>query len=107
MCVGPTGTIWASVTQQVSGYRRHHLVSWQPGEKKPIDHGPVAVANPNYTKFKGKKGNPLPYHHGFHTLSNGVFTSKYVTMGVCEGRDGFVNLMVMHPYTLLRLKTPR
>ncbi len=107
MCVGPTGTVWASVTQQVSGYRRHHLVSWQPGEKKPIDHGPVAVANPNYTKFKGNKGNPLPYHHGFHILSNGIFTSKYVTMGVCEGRDGFVNLMVMHPYTLLRLKTPR
>ena len=107
MCVGPTGTVWASVTQQVKGYRRHHLVSWRPGDKKPIDHGPIAVANPNYTKFKGTNGKPLPYHHGFHTLPNGVFTSKYVTMGVCEGRDGFVSLMVMHPYTLLRLKIPR
>jgi len=107
MCVGPTGTVWASVTQQVMGYRRHHLVSWRPGDKKPTDHGPVAVANPDFTKFKGKDGKPLAYHHGFQTLSNGVFTSKYVTMGVCEGKDGFVNLLVMHPYSLLRLKTPR
>ena len=66
-----------------------------------------AHTKPGFTKFKGKDGKPLAYHHGFQTLSDGVFTSKYVTMGVCEGKDGFVNLLVMHPYSLLRLKTPR
>ena len=107
MCVGPTGTVWASVTQQVNGYRRHHLVSWRPGDKQPKDHGPVAVANPNYTEFKGKDGKPLRYHHGFQTLANGEFTTKYTTMGVCEGRDGYVNLLVLAPYTMLRLKAPK
>ena len=57
--------------------------------------------------FVGQNGKPLPYHHGFHQLPNKIFTTKYVTMGVCEGRDGFVNLLVMHPYTLLRIKIAR
>ena len=107
MCVGPTGTVWASVTQRVPGYRRHHLVSWRPGEKQPTDHGPIAVSNPRFTEFKGKDGKQLPYHHGFQTLSNGVTTTKYTTMGVCEERAGFVSLLVLHPYTLLRVKSPR
>ena len=107
VCVGPTGTVWASVTHKVPGYRRHHLVSWRPGDRQPKDHGPVAIANPRYTAFKGQNGKPLPYHHGFHQLPSKIFTTKYVTMGVCEGRDGFVNLLVMHPYTLLRIKIAR
>ena len=31
-------------------------------------------------------------------------TTKYVTMGVCEARDGSVYTLVLHPYSLLQLK---
>jgi hypothetical protein len=107
MCVGPTGTMWASVTESVSGWGHlNHLVSYRAGDKAPVDHGPVSVANPEFTEFKGPDGKPLPFHGGFGQFE-GVTTTKYVTMGVCESRDGqHVYMMVMHPYTLLQVRKP-
>ena len=36
-------------------------------------------------------------------LTSGVTTTKYVILGVCEGRDGYVNIMALHPYSVLRI----
>lgn len=102
LCVGPTGTVWAAITVAHKIGHLLHLVSYRPGEKAPHDHGPVSVANPDFTTFTDKNGKPLPYHAGF-TKVGGVMTSKYVVLGVCEGRDGYVNIMTMHPYTCQRV----
>src|SRR5262249_17289918 len=65
MCVGPTGTMWAAITESHSKVGSLlHLVSYRPGDKAPRDHGPVAVSNPDFTEFTDKNGKPLPFHGG-------------------------------------------
>jgi len=32
-----------------------------------------------------------------------VTTTKYVILGVCEGRNGDVYIMALHPYSVLRV----
>lgn len=102
MCVGPSGTVWASVTQNING-AQHHLVRYRLGDATPRDLGPIAVRNPDFTEFKDASGKDLPFHAGFYKTPDGIFTTKYVTMGVCEARDGSVYTLVMHPYSLLKL----
>src|SRR5262245_42377988 len=104
MCVGPKGTVWAAVTVPHSKLGHLlHLVSYRAGDSKPRDHGPVSVSNPNFTEFTDKQGKPLPFHGGFLKLPSGVTTTRYVILGVCEGRDGYVNIMALHPYSVLRI----
>jgi hypothetical protein len=102
MCVGPKGTMWAAITESHSKVGQLlHLVSYRPGDKAPHDHGPVSVSNPNFTEFTDKTGKPLPFHAGFGKFGD-VTTTKYVTMGVCEGRSGDIYIMVLHPYSVLK-----
>lgn len=107
MCVGPSGRVWASVTAVDGGTHWHHLVSYKPGGSAPVDHGVLTVSNPDFTEFVDAQGKPLPYHAGFFKMSDGTLTTRYVTMGVCEARDGAVYTTVMHPYTLLRVEAER
>jgi hypothetical protein len=103
MCVGPKGTMWAAITESHSKVGQLlHLVSYRPGDKSPRDHGPVSVNNPNFTEFVDKTGKPLPFHGGFAKFGD-VMTTKYVTMGVCEGRTGDVYILVLHPYSVLKV----
>ena len=92
MCVGPTGTVWCAITENKDGGNRLHLVSYRAGDKAPTDHGLVAVAErkPDFT-------GP-----GFDEL-DGHGTTKRVILGVCEGRDGYVNILALQPYTVLRV----
>src|SRR5262249_38622355 len=104
MCVGPKGTVWAAITVPHPKVQRLlHIVSYRPGDSKPRDHGPVSVSNPNFTEFTDKEGKPLPFHGGFVKAPGGVTTSQYAILGVCEGRDGYVNIMALHPYSVLRI----
>ena len=103
MCVGPSGTVWGSVTQTIDAVQRQHLVRYRPSDAAPQDLGPIAVRNPDFTEFKDASGKDLPYHAGFYKTPDGIVTTKYVTMGVCEARDGSVYTLVMHPYSLLKL----
>lgn len=104
MCVGPKGTVWAAVTAPHSKIGNMlHLVSYKAGDSKPRYHGPVSVTNPDFTEFKDKAGKDLPFHGGFMKLPNGQMTTKYVILGICEGRDGHVNIMALHPYSVLRV----
>jgi hypothetical protein len=107
MCVGPKGTVWASITE-ANGLKDvpyvNHLVSYRPGEKAPRDHGPVAIGNPNYTEFTDKNGKPVPFTAGVVKLADGTTTSKWVILGVCEGHDGSVYSLMLQPYTVLQVK---
>ena len=102
MCVGPSGTAWCAVTEMVDGVNLSHLVRYAPGDKVPIDLGPVAISNPDFTPFHDEKGNGLPFHHGI-VKKYGVTTTIRVTLGVCEARDGSVYILAIHPYTLQQI----
>jgi hypothetical protein len=103
MCVGPRGRVWAAITERTEGICLLHLVSYRPGDKAPRDHGRVAVRNPNYTTFTDKSGKLLPFHGGLFKRRDGVTTTRYVVLGVCEGRDGSVYALMLHPYTVLQV----
>jgi hypothetical protein len=103
MCVGPTGTMWAAITESHSKVGQLlHLVSYRAGDKAPRDHGPVSVSNPNFTEFVDKQGKPLPFHGGFGKFGD-VTTTKYVILGVCETRSGDVHILALHPYSVLKV----
>jgi hypothetical protein len=103
MCVGPSGTMWAAITESHSKVGQLlHLVSYRAGDKAPRDHGPVSVSNPNFTDFVDKDGKPLPFHGGFGKFGD-VTTTKYVILGVCEAKSGDVYIMALHPYSVLKV----
>jgi hypothetical protein len=104
MCVGPDGRVWAAVTE--SGLPEGpvvHLVSYRPGDKSPRDHGVIAVANPDFTKFTDENGKPLPGHHTMRKAKDGTLT-PWVPMGVCGTEDGSVYVMTIAPFTLLKFR---
>jgi len=103
MCVGPSGIVWCAITEIVDGMNLLHLVRYAPGDKAPVDLGPVAIRNPDFTEFKDNEGKLLPFHDGFLKHPDGVTTTRVVILGVCESRDGHVNIMALHPYSLLRV----
>ena len=108
MCVGPKGTVWASVTEPTpEGVSLNHLVTFRPGDKSARDLGPVGISNPNYTDFTDANNKPLPYHIGITKMPDGVTTSRWVTMGVCEDRAGFVYMLIIQPFTVIQIKPPK
>jgi hypothetical protein len=104
MCVGPSGAAWCAVTEKVDGIQMLHLVRYRPGDQTPSDLGAVEVSNPDFTDFTDSEGKPLPFHAGFTKLANGKTVTRYVILGVCETRDGNVNILALHPYSLLQVK---
>jgi hypothetical protein len=103
MCCGPKGQVSVAVTESKDGISWCHLVTCKPGDKAPIDHGIVSISNPDYTPFTGTDGKPLPFHAGVHKTKEGVSTPKYVILGVCEAKDGAVNILMLSPYSVLRV----
>jgi sugar lactone lactonase YvrE len=104
MCVGPKGEVWVAVTGKVGNVDTLlNLVSYRPGDKAPRNHGPVAISNPNYTEFKDKAGKILPFHGGLRTMPDGAVTTRYVILGVCQGKDGSVYMLMLHPYSVLKV----
>jgi sugar lactone lactonase YvrE len=106
MCVGPTGEVWAAVTEAAHNIQLLHLVSYRTGDQAPHDNGPVAIRNPDYTPFKDKDGKPLPHHAGLHKMPDGTTTTRYVVLGVGQTRDGAVYALALSPYTLLQVTPP-
>jgi hypothetical protein len=107
ICVGPKGTIWAAITESHSKVGQLlHLVSYQPGDEAPRDHGPVSVGNPNFTELVDQNGKPLPFHGGFGRFGD-VTTRKYATMGVCAARSGDVYILALHPYSVLKISAKK
>jgi sugar lactone lactonase YvrE len=104
MCVGPSGKVWAAVTEHdIPGGAQLYLLSYTAGEKGVRNHGKVGVGNPQDLKFTDAGGKPLPWHHAMRKEKDGTLT-PWVPMGVCEARDGNVYVLTIAPFTLIKYR---
>jgi hypothetical protein len=107
MCVAPDGRVWMGVaaTFEKRG-QLLHVVSYRPGTAACVDHGPIAVKNPDFTDFTSDDGKPLPWHHGYEKSADGTLTPRYVVMGICAAKEGTVYVTTLAPFTLHEIKVP-
>ncbi|MCA9213092.1 MAG: hypothetical protein KDB27_08510 [Planctomycetales bacterium] len=102
MCVGPDGTVWAGVMATFEGLSQvPYLISYTPGDDGPVNHGPIAISNPDYTSFEG------PQKHGVHRPFDEKLIPRYVIMGICAARDRTVYITTLYPFTVHAMKIPR
>lgn len=108
LCVAPDGTVWAGINASFKGREdRLHLCTYRPGDPAPLDRGPIAIANPDYSRFTDAAGKPLSHHHGVHKLPDGTMLPRYVVMGICAAADGTVYVTTLYPFTLHAIRFPR
>ncbi|QJW95227.1 NHL repeat-containing protein [Frigoriglobus tundricola] len=109
LIVGTSGRVHAlyrvdNDTKFGTGYL-HHLVTYDPKTEKAIDHGVLAVKNPDWFDFgPGKGGNPKPWAHGFHKLPDGTYTPLHAHMALIQAKDGTFYATIIYPFTLLKLE---
>jgi hypothetical protein len=104
MCVGPTGTVWAAITESHPRIGSLlHLISYRSAHKHPRDHGAVAIRNPDYAVAKDSAGKPQPLSRGMIKLADGTVTTRHVIMGVCQAKSGDVFVLALGPYTVLKV----
>jgi hypothetical protein len=107
LCVAENGTVWAGVAATFKDRGQFlHVVSYRPGDPAPVDHGPIAIGNPDYTRWTDDQGEALPYHHGVYRLEDGTALPRYVIMGICAARDGTVYLTTLYPFTVHAIRIP-
>jgi hypothetical protein len=101
MCVAPTGVVWCAIKAKYDARRSFpHLISYKPGDATPIDHGPLAVENTDFTPLTDRKGAPLPWHQGFPRFGDGNMIPSTVLLGICVTRDAQY-VLGLAPLTLL------
>jgi sugar lactone lactonase YvrE len=108
LCVAPDGRVWmgVAVTREGAG-QRLHVASYVPGAGACIDHGPIAVKNPDFTTFTGDDGQPLPWHHGYEKREDGTLVPRYSIMGICAAKSGTVYVTTLAPFTLHEISIPQ
>ena len=105
MCVAPDGRVWMGVAATFEGRGQSlHLVSYRPGAEACVDHGPIAVKNPDFTTFTDSAGKQLPWHHGYEKHKDGTLAPRYTIMGICAAKSGTVYLTTLAPFTLHEIK---
>ena len=102
LCVGHRGTVWAAVTEQgLPTGPLLHLVSYQAEIMQPMDHGAIAIANPDFATMTLPDGKPKPWHHTIRREKDGTLT-PWQPMGVCQASNGTVYVLTIAPFTLIR-----
>jgi hypothetical protein len=109
LIVGCDGKVYALMrVDNATGFGKgylHHLVSYDPAEKKMRDHGVLGIRNPDYFDFgPGKDGKPKPWTHGFHKLPDGTLTPLHVHMALYMAKDGSLYATSIYPFTLMKLE---
>lgn len=108
LCVAPNGMVWAGVAITHPNKQQFlHIISYKNGEAGPVDHGPLAIGNPDYTTFTDRKNQPLPWHHGVYRYGDGNLVPRYAMLGICAARDGTIYATTLAPFTLHEIRIPR
>ncbi len=83
----------------------HHLVRFLPSTNAMEDLGVIKVENPDFFDWdaKGPDGNPKPWTHGFHRLPDGTLTPLHAHMALITTADNTIYVIVIYPFTLLKL----
>ena len=101
MSIAPGGLVWAAVRAKFDARRRFaHLVSYKPGDASPVDHGPIAIRNTDFTTFVDRKGEPFPWHQGFPRFGDGNMVPNTGLLGICVTRTSQY-VLSLAPLTLL------
>ncbi|HPP67185.1 MAG TPA: hypothetical protein PKX05_04635, partial [bacterium] len=108
LCIHPDGRVyclWRIFNETGFGSGNlHHLIRYNPKNKKMEDLGVIAVKNPDYFDFNSHAlGNPLTFSHGFHKLPDGTLTPLYEHMAMIATRDGTLYITILYPFTLLKI----
>ena len=108
LCVAPNGTVWAGIAATFPKRGKFlHLVSYVPGSSGPVDHGPLAIGNPDYVETQTADGKVKPWHHGVYRLADNKLLPRYVIMGICAARDGTVYVTTLYPFTVHAIRVPK
>jgi hypothetical protein len=111
LSIATDGRVYSTIridneTKFGTGYL-HHVVRFDPAEKKMSDLGVIAVKNPDFFDFKGPQAkNPdgsLRPRHGYHTLPDGTLTPLHVILSTIVAKDGTIYATTLYPYTLMRI----
>lgn len=106
---GPDGKVYAAIAvpnnkTYGTGDQLSHLTRFDPATSKVEDLGVLAVKNPDFFNFAaGADGKAPPFSHGYSTLPDGTLTPKYQPLGSIVARDGTTYVLILYPYTLLRV----
>ena len=104
MCVAPTGIVWAAVTAAYGKGRSFaQLVQYKPNDPAPVEVGPLAVRNPEFTTFTDRKLVPYPWHQGFRRFGDGNLIPTSVMLGICATREAQY-VLSLAPFTLLEAR---
>lgn len=104
LCVAPSGVVWAAVRAEYGKQRQFaRLVSYKPGDEAPLDHGPLAIENPDFTTFADRKGVAFPWHQGFPRFGDGNMIPGTVLLGICVTREAQY-VLGLAPLTLLETR---
>jgi hypothetical protein len=107
--VGPDGRVYAAIavlndTGFGTGYQLNHLARFDPKTGGFEDLGVLKVENPNFFDWSpGPEGKKKPFTHGYQTLPDGTLTPQYQHLGAIMARDGTMYVLILCPYTLLRI----
>ena len=104
--IAPDGRVYSFVrTDNTTGFgigMLHHLVQYNPRNKKMTDMGVVTITNPDYFDFDGEQGRQRQ-SWGFHRLPDGTLTPLHNILALFAASDGTLYATVLYPFTLLRI----
>jgi outer membrane protein assembly factor BamB len=111
LAVGPDGRVYAAIAVLNNGtfgtgHQLNHLTRFDPKTNRFEDLGVLKVENPDFFDFDatGPDGKKKPFTYGYQKLPDGALTPQYQHLGAIVARDGTAYVLILYPYTLLRVK---
>ena len=81
-----------------------NITRYDPQSGKMDDLGVLTVRNPDFFNFgPDANGKTPPFSHGYVKLPDGILTPQYQPLGSITARDGSVYVLILYPYTLIRV----
>jgi len=82
----------------------HHLLRYDPKQKKTEDLGVLTVKNPDFFDFGPRADGKKPaWSHGYHFLPDGTMTPLHGHQGLIAAKDGSLYATILYPFTLLHI----
>ena len=100
------GTVWRAVLKTVEGRQLLHLLSENPDGQGVIDHGPIAIGNPDYMTLTDEAGKVLPEYAGVRRIDHNTLIPTGPATGITAHEDDTIYLTTNSPATLHAVRLP-